>query len=55
MSLKQSNMGKISKKSSVANVLLARIIVACGAINLVLGPFFTTHTCKQMKINYNTF
>ena len=54
MLLKQSKMGKkLPKQSSVANVLLARIIVACGAVNLVLGNFFTTHTCKQTKINYN--
>ena len=52
--LKQSKMGKkLPKQSSVANVLLARIVVACGAVSLVLGNFFTTHTYKQMKIKYN--
>ena len=54
MLLKQSKMGKIAKTVKCRyNVLLARIIVACGAVNLVLGKFFTIHTCKQMKINYN--
>ena len=43
----------LPKQSSVPYVVLAMIIVACGAVNLVLGKFFTTHTCKQMKINYN--
>ena len=38
MLLKPSKMGKkLPKQSSVTNVLLARIIVACGAVNLVLG------------------
>ena len=42
---------KLPKQSSVTNVLLARIIVACGAVNQVLENLFTTHTCKQTKVN----
>ena len=42
MLLKQSKMGKkLPKQLSAANVLLARIIVACGSVNLVLGNYFT--------------
>ena len=34
---------KFPKQSSVANVFLARIIVACGAVNLVLGHFINSY------------